>query len=315
MRKAFFCLLWLVLAVAPLVAQPDRTQDREHFRFHYDERLVYRIATLGSAAEEAYARLEEKLGFSPPGRIPVYLYADGRHFREAVGAGRTEMVVGVASSADGAIRIDASELFSPADRVIGHELVHIFLFYRLGSDIQNLPLWLHEGLANIGGGMSDLAAEGTVTDAYLNGRLMPLSDLVSEFPSGEPQASLAYAQGQDAVNWLLERGGWENMREFIERLRQGEAFPVALEAIYDVTPASMESQWIATLRTRARPALWAQVGYLAIIALWLGGLVWGYLTVRKHRRRREREEEEEPASPPPAWWPDDEEWRAINDER
>lgn len=276
-----------------------------HFHFFYDGSSVMDMERLQQTAEEDFGRLTGLFGFAPTERIPVVLYSKRDDFRKASNFKRTELVVGTAGTADDVIRLDASKILESPSRVIGHELAHVFVFKLLGSHLDTLPLWMHEGLAQEAGGANGRAAEANTINALLSGALIPLSSLTTEFPEGE-QNGLAYDEAQTAVHGLLERGGWPKMRTMLERIRNGAAFSPAMQAVYGMDAANWERAWVRSLETGARTQYWIQVATWLVPILMFVALAWGVVTVQKRRRQQIRDEEPISEIEPPTWWREDE---------
>ncbi len=305
-------VLALLLAAAPLRAAPDRTLDSLHFTVYYEGDRLFQAETVRLSAETSYAKLRDLLGWAPPGKIPIFLYTDREAFRQSTGVKRKELVVGVATSADDAIRIDAASLFDSPDNIVGHELVHIFLFRFLGSNINELPLYIHEGLAQEAGNAPKAAALTAVIGAWKDRGLIPLSDIRRDFPRDDT-GHLAYDQGQTVVQFLLERGGWPRIRALLNLLRTGVSFDTALRQTYSFDSKELETAWRATIRQRAQPSLWNDAATGAVVGVMVLALGLGYLGKRKKRQRLARQEAEEAVeemevTAPPSWWKEDE-WK------
>lgn len=306
-------LISAVLLAAPACGAPmAHTLESTHFVFRYGaDTEAWRVNDLRSSAEKSWIELRDRFGgWTPPGpRIPVYVYANRAEFNKATGAKGAEMVLGTASSGDRSIHIDVSETLQKPEGVMTHELLHVFVFGYMGNRVQTLPLWLHEGLASVAGGVPAIKAQTAVAEAETEGKLFALKDIAVEFPKGNERSSLAYLQGQDAANWLLDRGGWTEMRALLTRMRDGETFAEAMKAVYGMTPEAMEAGWRSSVRRHSRPFAWNNVFGLFFVGLMIGALAWGWSTVRRKWLRQIAEEEEVVVTPPPSWWPSDEEWR------
>lgn len=288
-------------------ASPKDHLDYPPFRFYFDHGHAADIESVKLSAIEAYSRLRANLDFAPQEPIPIILYSDGAEFRREVGAKPSELVLGVASSWDEAIRLDASKVYEAPDRTVGHEIAHIFLFRYLGNRIGSLPLWMNEGIAQVSGGASADAARAHVTDALLNARLIPLSGLALQFPKGE-NGGLAYDEGQAAVVAMLDDGGWPRMRALLGQLKAGKSFDSSMRDAYGESAADWESHWQHGMRFQARFALWARVAEWVVPFMMFGALFWGISTVRRHRRKQVLDEEPILELEPPSWWKEDQ-WR------
>ena len=296
------------MCVSPAFALPKRITDSPHFRFYYDKSRTVEVDAVQRSAEAAFDRITQMLNFAPTQRIPVYLYSDRAEFVRETGINRSELVLGVATSSDEAIRLDASKIFEAPDRVVGHEVAHIFLYFDLGPSAGLLPLWMNEGIAQVAGGADGDAARERVSQALVDGRLMPLGALNSRFPSGEG-AGLAYDEGQDAVMSLLEYGnGWPRMRSLISELKTAKSFDLAMQSAYGMSATDWEARWRRDARFNARFQFWATVAEWIIPFLMFGALIWAIYTVRRHRKKQIKDEEPLVEIAPPSWWKEDQ-WR------
>jgi hypothetical protein len=303
---------FIALAVCAACAASSHAFPKEHldfppFRFYFDTGHSKDIQPVLRSATAAYGRLKMNLDFAPQETIPVVLYSDGAEFRRDVGVNRSELVLGVATNTDETIRLDASKVFDSPDRVVGHEITHIFLFRYLGERITSLPLWMNEGMAQVAGGASPEAAKSQVTNALLNGRMTPLGGLTSQFPSGE-NAGLAYDEGQAAVVALLDDGGWPRLRALLGQMKAGKSFSASMRDVYGQSPEDWESRWRRSMRFQARFAIWAQIAEWVVPFMMFAALVWGISTVRRHRKKQIVDEEPVVELEPPSWWREDQ-WR------
>lgn len=305
--RAFIALAICAACATYSHAAPTDHLDYPPFRFYYDHGKAKEIEPVLRSATAAYGRLKVNLDFAPQETIPVIMYSDGAEFRRQVGAKPTELVLGVASSSDEAIRLDASKVFDSPDRTVGHEIAHIFLFRYLGTRITNLPLWMNEGIAQVAGGANADVARAHVNTALVENRLIPLNSITSQFPKGDG-AGLAYDEGQAAVVAMLEDGGWPRLRSLLGQLKAGKSFDASMRDVYGESTEDWEAHWLRDTRFQARFAVWAQVAEWVVPFMMFGALVWGISTVRRHRKKQVLDEEPIVELEPPSWWKEDQ-WR------
>jgi hypothetical protein len=298
------CAVACLLLAGSAVAAPKHTRDTPHFHFIYDADKVIDVETMQQSAEAAYGHISGLLSYSPSERIPVILYADRREFLKEAHQDRRELVVGTATNED-TIRLDASRIFDAPDRVIGHEIVHVFLFRMLGPRVEAMPLWMNEGLAQEAGGADPAIAHARVVGALLENRLLPLSDLRSSFPTGD-NAGLAYDQGQDAVDALLDRGGWPAMRDLVGRLARGASYDAAMRTVYGYGADDWAAKWRRDLQLGSRSRVFIEWAEWIVPGMFFIALIWGFFTVRNRRRRQVQAEEPVSDLAPPSWWREDE---------
>ena len=130
--------------------------------------------------------------------------------------------------------------------IFAHELIHVLTREVSGP---NVPTWIEEGLANVGGGASDLFAR------------VQTGPPPSTFPTSErfvtgavTQIQAAYAQSQVAIQVLIDKFGRDAMERFYKAL--GAQRIVAGTEQYHVRKALLDTlhwsydDWIAAWRKR-----------------------------------------------------------------
>jgi hypothetical protein len=211
------------------------------FRVRYAPAIpAERAAAALRLCEEAYGDLTKRFE-TYPGLIVVTLYPPAE-FRSA-----TRMYGWVAGLSDGTIRITVGPATSNASlRVtIYHELTH----HLIRSHAPRVPVWLHEGLAQI--------AEGKSADRAV-ARLRRLGDLeVSELSAevvrlrDPQQVSRFYDLAVSFTQYLLELQGYPGFLRVFVALREGQSETEALRTVYGSPRAGLFRQWRET-RLRAR---------------------------------------------------------------
>jgi tetratricopeptide (TPR) repeat protein len=184
-------------------------------------------------AEEAYANLTQRYGFSPQGPLQVEIFPDHGGF-----AVRTLGLPGL-----GALGVCFGKVIamdSPRARKAGtfnwgstlwHEFAHVIT---LQITRHNIPRWFSEGisvyeeaLARPGWG-DDLNTH--IVKAYKEGKLLKVSELNSGMmrPKFPEQIALSYYQASLVCQLIVEKFGFEKIREslalFAQNLPQEEVF-------------------------------------------------------------------------------------------
>ncbi|MBN1867197.1 hypothetical protein JW916_07875 [Candidatus Sumerlaeota bacterium] len=255
--------------------QPDRTD----LRFY------------GELCENALDLLSP--GFDPTrsgrGPIDVRVSPDERDFARETGmnAART---LAVAFPGRGYIVLNAPALSraDPAERfgVVGHELVHLLLG-RVGGGRAKVPLWLHEGLAQLLSGEGESTGDAIrLAWAGLLGRRIAIKDLTDTFPYGESSAALAYTESASFTRHVATEGlFFESPREFFEYLLSNSR--QARETLTDLNDQATLAQLEAAWRSHSKMS-----GRIVLI-LTSSGAIWGaivvlFLIAYVRKRRREK---------------------------
>jgi hypothetical protein len=123
---------------------------------------------------------------------------------------------------------------------VAHEWSHLELAARVGPEgMRTVPMWFHEGLATVVGDIprhSEAVYREAVSDGF---PIPPLSELRTGTQWGEafrkyPNAkrlNVVYATAGHEVRAWLQRCGREGLFALIERLKSGERFSTAFDAI------------------------------------------------------------------------------------
>ncbi len=222
-----------------------RQEESTHFTLRYEgsqapDDLRRQIL---DALESDYSDLQNDLGASPP-NISVSLYTD-QVFLDV-----THAPAWSAALNDGKIRIPISGIKSLTPelaRVLRHELTHSF--------IQNIthgraPQWLNEGIAEFEQGVNMSAFGGRLATLYVTGHQIPLSQLEGNFEdysSGE--ASVAYAEGLAAVEYIRRTYGMGDLARILQRLGDGQPIESALRSTIHAGYAELEGEITAYLKS------------------------------------------------------------------
>jgi hypothetical protein len=182
-----------------------------HFDIHYYPAEKAAATELGRMAERWYARLSRLFNHQLSGRQPIILYADHPDFEQ------TNVVEGVLGEGTGGVTEGArrrvvmpmAATLGDTDHVLGHELVHAFQYDLLGPNIEGLPLWFIEGMAEyMSLGPRDSQTAMWLRDAAIENRLPAIKNLDDPryFPYRFGHAFWAYIGGRfgdEAVGQIL----------------------------------------------------------------------------------------------------------------
>ena len=206
---------------------------------HFAEQLI-------EAGEDALSLLEDDIGAKPERTIEVYVYGSTEALQGSL-IYPQEWTGGLAYTEYGivALGISTSQL-SWGEGAMAHEMAHLVVHQATMNGYGLvLPTWLDEGLA--------MYAEGELTEQYSSmldkakaGRIALISvrSLSSEFPADYDSALLAYAESYSLVDYLLDhKGGGEKMLALLQTIRDGSGYVEALQAVYVLSIAQLDSQW------------------------------------------------------------------------
>jgi hypothetical protein len=241
-------------------------------------------------AEQQAQRIEGRLGLRLHRTVLLILYPNHRAFVAAMGKEIPRLAVGVATQTGNTIHADTSGALMAAEQALGHEIVHAVLAQGLGAQVQALPLWFNEGLAQVAGERSVGQVGALLGRVAQRRRIIPLSALRQGFPATDEDSGVAYLEAESAALLLLDETGWEGLQELLADVGRGAGFGAALKKATGETLPQFERRWQQEV-SHAYRYVGAELlvdglifGVMAALA------VWAYLVAR--RRRLETRDEE-----------------------
>src|SRR5262245_26464253 len=173
----------------------------EHFDIHYYPSEAEAAQKVARMAERWYARYSKLFGHTLNGRQPIILYASHPDFEQTnvIEGELGEGTGGVTEGAKRRVIMPMAASLADTDHVLGHELVHAFQYDILGPNVEGLPLWFIEGMAeyfSLGG--RDAQTAMWLRDAALDDRLPGVKQLDDPryFPYRFGHAFWAYIGGR-----------------------------------------------------------------------------------------------------------------------
>ena len=101
-------------------------------------------------------------------------------------------------------------------QVIRHEIVHVVFGQRTQKAIGKIPRWFVEGVAIYFSGEWAPRRNDALMKHIFSKSVIPLAELTNRFPKSENLAQLAYAESQNAVEWLAETHGVEKLWDIVD---------------------------------------------------------------------------------------------------
>ena len=130
-------------------------------------------------------------------------------------------------------------------RTLAHEITHLLVREATFGPFGDIPTWLNEGLAEYAEGEMDQYHRQALDDAIKEDKLLSVRSLGSGFPADPDQASLAYAQSNSLVSYLVDTHGWAKMRELLAIFKEGATYDNALKKVYAFDTSGLEELWRA----------------------------------------------------------------------
>jgi hypothetical protein len=246
----------------------------EHFDIYYYPDEAQAAREMGRLAERWYVRLSGLLTHQLSSRQAVVLYASHPDFEQTnvIEGELDEGTGGVTESARRRVVLPMAGSLADSDHVLGHELVHAFQYDILGQNVEGLPLWFIEGMAEyLSLGPRDTQTAMWLRDAALQGRLPKITDLDDPryFPYRFGHAFWAYIgglRGDAVIGQILNALGPDatggagradvrlaigNIEGATEKTKEelSDAWHAAIYQTYGITPPSSTRQ-VSTTRDR-----------------------------------------------------------------
>ncbi|MGR3311331.1 MAG: peptidase MA family metallohydrolase [Candidatus Brocadiales bacterium] len=234
-----------------------------HFTFRYIENKDKILVDYAlPALEKAYEEIGKDLDFFPEDNIIVEVYPDVDSFCKASTLTREE----IDTSGTVAICI-FNRLMITTPRVLLHgygwldTLAHEYVHYAINKKTRNrTPIWLHEGIAKYeevrwrmseGKGLSStsesLLAEAIENDYFITFEQMHPS--LAKLKTHEDTV-LAFAEVHTAIEYILEKGGYDLLRKILELITVGESAENAVASALQIPFTQFEQEWQEHLRKR-----------------------------------------------------------------
>lgn len=198
--------------------------------------------------EKALWKITEEMGIDFEGEIKVYVYGSTRELREALIFPK-EWTGGMAFPPFGTVVLGISpENLAWGKRALRHEIGHLVIHSLTRNPFSDIPRWLDEGFAMNCEGEVETRWWGILTEGLKRGRLFSLKSLSGNFPEDAWEASLSYAESLFFFRFLIERWGWDRLKELLLSFREGMGQDEALKKVYGKDADGMYKMWLLSIR-------------------------------------------------------------------
>jgi hypothetical protein len=267
----FFWLL--LLSVSPISAQyyfgKNKVQytsfdwqvlSTEHFNiyFYSQERDLAEIAA--KSAEDSYRVMAARFNHEVYAPIPLIIYSNPNHFVQTnvTWSMLPESVGGFTEFVKGRVVVPFNGSFYDFDRIIRHELVHVFTIAKINrygreygrSSAVFPPLWFIEGLAEFWSREWDSEADVIVRDMVINGTLPSVKQLWTVQGS-----YFMYKLGQSICQFINDYYGEDKLTRLFDNWRVGRSFEKIIFHTLGETLESLSEKWSYYLKKKYFPQL------------------------------------------------------------
>jgi len=218
----------------------------EHFDvFYYDggRKLAEFAAPI---AENQIDRLSKLFNWNMSTRVPLLLYNSHREFQQTnvVQSYMTEGVQGVTELFKNRAVVAFDGDYHEFWHVLRHELLHVYINeYIYGGSIQSVisgrirtevPLWMHEGLAEYVSVKWDTRADMIIRDLVISSRIPDLSQL---------RYYLVYKGGQSFYRFIVDKYGIEKVGELWRNLKAHHRAKKTFKVTFGKTIEEISDDW------------------------------------------------------------------------
>ena len=211
------------------------------------------VQDIMSAAQQALTRLLKDTGAELKKPVKIYLYPSTADLQGAM-IFPQEWTGGVTFTGFGIIAIGL-QLFDSAwnKRAVAHELTHLVIEQVTSNPYNDLPTWLDEGLAMYTEGPLESAFANQLRSAVLGDELISVPSLSSPFSAYADKATLAYAQSQSVVEFLINNYGQAKMSALLAAFHEGSSYDGALWKVYGFDMDGLNKVWRDYVVRKYRP--------------------------------------------------------------
>ena len=226
-----------------------------HFDLYFYPEEAELAGYAATMAEEKFIDLERKFGHAVQRRVPLILYSSHLYFEQTniIPSLLPEGVAGFTEFLKGRVALPLSSSLPEFERVLHHELVHVFMYDRISQVLRRRgivehragPLWFSEGLAEYWSGEMDPFGDMILRDALFSGQLASLPQMFQI--EGTYQM---YKEGQSICAYLAGTYGEQIFDRLFENWWLDEDFDQILKLCTGHTLEELDEAWQRDLRLR-----------------------------------------------------------------
>ncbi|MFW6172515.1 MAG: peptidase MA family metallohydrolase [Elusimicrobiota bacterium] len=249
----------IILELKP-VTRKFKTIQSQYFKIRYtgkDEIIaIYLKDILDKSAENLY----KKLNWKPQKKVLTEIYPDKKSFQTA--STLTDKQIKV-SGAVGICKFNRIMFLSPKALKFGFDwpntATHEYIHYIVGkvSNLGNFPLWMNEGLAKF---LEEIwrKSESSISPVGINyliqgrkyNKWVELDKMKHGMPNLQTKddVTLAFAQVQSMIEYMVNRYGWDRISELIYELGNSKPSPAFKKAI-GISESELFLKWKDYIKT------------------------------------------------------------------
>ncbi len=216
-----------------------------NFVLKYDQDDAYSSELVLHSLVNTYNELAYDLGWYKNSEFTVILYSND-DFSDIL-----NVPSWAAAIYDGKIRIPfqyASLNIDGLEAIIRHELTHALIHRMAGN---NVPAWLHEGVAQYKDGVDDTTVREALKQAVTGNSLIPISKLKRGFVNFNDNAKvkIAYAESLGFVEYLIDNYGFYRILDILNKFNNYPTLDELFTSVYSLNLSQLENNWTTTLKS------------------------------------------------------------------
>lgn len=224
----------------------------KNLKIEYDKSNLTLAKKLDSLYNESLNHVTQKLDLKFENEMFIKLCKNKSDFQKVTGINNLD-VQGIAISQLNLIVINSENIFTRSQDdikyLLEHEITHIVLGNNIShSSTNKFPRWLNEGIAQwVSNGSNELLSysfQTSLQTAFITSNIIPLNNLVDNFPNSQSEFIQAYAQSLSFVEYLSEKYTEKKLILLIHNLKTNNSFNLAFEQTFKINFLQAEQNWI-----------------------------------------------------------------------
>lgn len=245
------CLICVLISKS--IASGKQTIYYQNYHFVFDRKDSLFVEKLVLKVKDQLVKIEDFFNYKPQSIITIIITRSDSEYDFYKGNNIPEWSQAVALTKENIIilKIATSEDVKKSPEILMHELVHIFFADRIKN--QNLPVWIHEGIAQYLSGY-ELTIDDRIhlANALSTNKLISLSAMDTLFSFNQSKARLAYIEALAAIQFIVKVHGTAGLKQLIGKLDQKIPVNRAFEDALGYDFIDFEIYWYKELRSQNR---------------------------------------------------------------
>ena len=237
-----------------------RKMETAHFDVYFFAEEAELAAYAAQMAERQFVDLEKKFAHTVQRRVPLVVYSSHIYFEQTniIPNLLPEGVAGFTEYLKGRVALPLSGSLPEFERVLHHELVHVFTFDRIARvlaqhgvlDFRPAPLWFSEGLAEYWSSERNSFGDMVVRDALFARRLVSIAEMYRIYGTYQ-----MYKEGESICHFMAARHGADVFEQLFANWWRGETFAEIFAITTGESLDKFDQAWQYHLHKRHLPAI------------------------------------------------------------